>query len=119
MERKACIHGLSCGWETCMMEDCPEFKQRPQKKCEHIIGLYSMNYGRFLVSLPDLKRYTRDFKAFNARYKKTRAATLQKNGYWLKDYADKKKSTNLTRFNFCPMCGEKIDWAAIKRIDNE
>ena len=30
--------------------------------------------------------------------------------YNLKDYYDRRKSTNLTRFNFCPMCGKKIIW---------
>ena len=30
--------------------------------------------------------------------------------YNLKDYYDRRKATNLTRFNFCPMCGKKINW---------
>ena len=34
--------------------------------------------------------------------------------YTLKDYADRRKSTNLTRFEFCPYCGKKIDWKKIK-----
>ena len=32
----------------------------------------------------------------------------------LSDYCDKRKSTDLTRFNYCPLCGKKIDWKAIK-----
>ena len=32
----------------------------------------------------------------------------------LNDYCDKRKSTDLTRFNYCPICGKKIDWKAIK-----
>ena len=35
----------------------------------------------------------------------------------IKDYADKRKNTNLTRFDFCPECGKRIDWAAIRRGD--
>ena len=36
------------------------------------------------------------------------------NIYSLSDYCDKRKSTDLTRFNYCPLCGKKIDWKAIK-----
>lgn len=32
----------------------------------------------------------------------------------LADYCDKRKNTDLTRFEYCPMCGRKIDWKAIK-----
>ena len=39
--------------------------------------------------------------------------------YTLKDYADKRKSTNLTRFDFCPYCGKKIDWKKIKNEEVE
>ena len=35
----------------------------------------------------------------------------------IKDYTDKRKNTNLTRFDFCPECGKRIDWAAIRRGD--
>lgn len=32
----------------------------------------------------------------------------------LKDYFDKRKNTNLNRFNYCPYCGEKINWKKLK-----
>ncbi len=32
----------------------------------------------------------------------------------LKDYFDKRKNTNLNRFNYCPYCGEKINWKELK-----
>ena len=35
-------------------------------------------------------------------------------GWTLADYCDKRKNTDLTRFEYCPMCGIKIDWKAIK-----
>jgi hypothetical protein len=35
--------------------------------------------------------------------------------YTLKDYCDMRKSTDLSRFKFCPYCGKKIDWKKIKR----
>ena len=31
-----------------------------------------------------------------------------------KDYCDKRITTNVTQFNYCPKCGKKIDWKAIK-----
>lgn len=34
--------------------------------------------------------------------------------YTMSDYCDRRKSTDLTRFNYCPMCGKKIDWKAMK-----
>lgn len=36
------------------------------------------------------------------------------NGWTLADYCDKRKNTDLTRFEYCPMCGRKIDWKSIK-----
>lgn len=30
--------------------------------------------------------------------------------YKLEDYYDRRKSTNLLRFNYCPTCGAKINW---------
>lgn len=39
--------------------------------------------------------------------------------YTLKDYCDKRKLTNLARFNFCPYCGKKIDWKKIKNEEVE
>ena len=32
----------------------------------------------------------------------------------LSDYFDRRKSTNLNHFNYCPYCGEKIDWKQLK-----
>ena len=32
----------------------------------------------------------------------------------LKDYADFRKNTDLTRFRYCPDCGKAIDWKKIK-----
>lgn len=40
---------------------------------------------------------------------------LYKKEWSLRDYADKRKNTNLTRFDYCPECGNKIDWGAIRK----
>ena len=39
---------------------------------------------------------------------------LYEKEWTLKDYCDRRKSTNLSRFDFCPACGKKIDWKRIK-----
>lgn len=39
--------------------------------------------------------------------------------YTMKDYIDRRKSTNITRFNYCPFCGEKINWKTIYMISKE
>lgn len=36
-----------------------------------------------------------------------------KNWSW-EEYCDKRVSTDLTRFNFCPWCGKKVDWRKMK-----
>ena len=39
-------------------------------------------------------------------------------GEWLhtlKQYADRRRSTDLTRFSFCPDCGKRIDWKSIAK----
>ena len=83
--------------------------------CECVIGFYYRQGDSSLVSLSDLKWHIQDVKEFNAECKRFGMSDIVKKEYTLKDYADKRKSTNLTRFDFCPMCGEKIDWKAIGR----
>ena len=34
--------------------------------------------------------------------------------YSLADYCDRRKSTDLLRFNYCPVCSKKIEWGEIK-----
>ena len=38
--------------------------------------------------------------------------------YDFADYFDKRKTTNLRRFEYCPDCGKKIDWKGMKKIAN-
>lgn len=37
----------------------------------------------------------------------------------IKEYADKRVNTDLTRFNYCPICGEKITWEEIGRTGGD
>ena len=87
------------------------------EKCECYIGIINdYDYIR-MVTLDGLKNHITDrlglkqaferdvlFKDYNHGIK----------GWTLADYCDRRKSTNLTRFNYCPLCGKKIDWKAIK-----
>lgn len=85
-------------------------------KC--IIGLISCYADGDLVTLDDLKKHIDGKIEFNAflesdpiyRVRPDLRATV----YTLKDYADRRKNTDLTRFTYCPDCGKRIDWKAIK-----
>lgn len=84
---------------------------------ECIIGLLSYIDSCALVTVSKLKQHIRERIEDNILNDKYYSLPYLKNKEWLlSDYADKRKSTNLKRFDFCPYCGEKIDW---KKIKNE
>lgn len=75
--------------------------------CVHIIGIY-YDYGDTdPVTLCDLENRVKD--DLESKYFKL--------GYTMQDYLDREKTTNLQRFNFCPKCGEKIDWKKIREME--
>lgn len=77
--------------------------------CEHVIGMVFDYDNTRLVSLVDLKWHIKDNeRRYNSFW------TNQK-PYTLSDYADKRKCTDMTRFDYCPFCGTMIDWKAIKK----
>lgn len=39
---------------------------------------------------------------------------VKKKQYTREQYCDREFNTNLEKFNFCPKCGKKIDWDAIR-----
>lgn len=41
--------------------------------------------------------------------------TADKYGAKLRDYLDRRKSTNLQHFDYCPYCGKKIDWKGLRK----
>jgi len=43
---------------------------------------------------------------------------LRRKEWTLADYGDKRKNTNLTRFDFCPECGKAIDWKKIRGMQD-
>ena len=64
-----------------------------------------------VVDLEELKRNIQEQKEY-AEWKKRFG--VNDKYHTLADYCDKRKSTDLTRFNYCPLCGKKIDWKVIK-----
>ena len=70
-----------------------------------------------LVTLDELKTHIESQKEFN---RSLRADPVFRNClglyvkvFTLKQYADRRRSTDLTRFSFCPDCGKRIDWKSI------
>jgi hypothetical protein len=85
---------------------------------ECLVGLlYETDYAH-LATLSDLRVHIGSSKAFNEWCDFYSYDHLKHKVFTLADYADKRKSTDLTRFDFCPMCGKKIDWKAIRRAGN-
>lgn len=78
------------------------------------IGLLCYRSNDNLVTLAELKEHIEA----EMEYSKT-PGLWQRKVFSLADYGDKRKSTDLTRFEFCPYCGKPIDWKAIKRADHE
>ena len=66
-------------------------------KCEHAIGLFHDYDGDWLITIN--------------RLKKEQPNTV----YTMKQYLDGRYSTNLSKFKYCPWCGEKIDWNKIRK----
>jgi hypothetical protein len=85
---------------------------------KHIIGLLRKSEYSELVTLNELLKHQTDQREYNEFLKNdtlySKCGFLKKSEYTLKQYADFRKNTDLTRFRYCPDCGEKIDWNAIK-----
>lgn len=76
--------------------------------CVHIIGEWLEYEDTRIVTLEELKDAIDDYNKY--RWSHEKKCTLQ-------DYANKRENTNFTRFEFCPMCGEKIDWKKIREME--
>lgn len=84
------------------------------KKCECYIGIKYDYENTELVTLAELKGYIEREKRLSEYHKNSDWWQSMCNKYTLDDYCDKRKSTDLTRFNYCPFCGKRIDWKTIK-----
>ena len=91
-------------------------------KHDCIIGLlHHWEYSE-LITLDGLKQHIKDKREHNEMLKADpifRDATELYAKVWtLKCYGDKRKNTNLTRFDFCPYCGQEINWRKM-RLEKE
>ena len=87
-----------------------------------VIGLlHHYDYSE-LVTLEKLKEHIEDNIEFNKSIDADpvlrNAKELRAKVWTLKSYGDWRKRTNLTRFSYCPDCGNKIDWGKIRRAED-
>ena len=93
------------------------------KKHECFIGLFYDSDYADLITLNGLKSKIKWNKAYNAFINNDpevyRATWALRQEWTLKDYCDRRKSTNLCQFDFCPVCGKQIDWKTIRRLEDD
>lgn len=69
------------------------------------------------MTLDELKNHIEDQKEYNRSLRDDptlcSCLSLYVKVFTLKQYADRRRSTDLTRFSFCPDCGKRIDWKSI------
>lgn len=84
---------------------------------ECVIGLLRLSSDSQTVSVSELKEHIAERSRQNRQLRDLGVMShwLYYKEWTLRDYADWQKQTNLTRFNYCPECGQKIDWGAIRK----
>ena len=85
---------------------------------ECFVGIINDYDNTEMVTLNGLKHHIQDMSELIEALKKNELFNEHLYGaraWTLVDYCDKRKTTDLTRFEHCPTCGKKIDWKAIKR----
>lgn len=80
---------------------------------ECVIGIWLDYDDTDTVTFRQLKYEVERNAAFEEWKNKNLAGTKAK-VKTLSDYTDKRKSTNLQHFDYCPYCGKKIDWKGLK-----
>ena len=85
---------------------------------ECVIGLLSDYDDLRLVTVELLRAYIGGNRKFNEWCDLHGYGSMKRKVFTLADYGDKRTSTDLTRFDFCPYCGKRIDWKAIRRGDD-
>lgn len=92
-------------------------KSRVIKNHECCIGIINDYDNTRMVTKAELKQHIKDTLELKHAFEIDILFSGYKHGikgYTLADYCDKRKSTDLTRFEYCPFCGKNIDWKAIK-----
>lgn len=88
------------------------------EKREHqcVIGLLYNYDSTRLLTLEELVALVRERKEMDefAAKDPVYSRMPKLSTYTLRDYCDLRKSTDLRRFKYCPECGDKIDWKALR-----
>ena len=81
---------------------------------ECFIGLFYNFENSCILTLSELEERIEERKIDNKILRAYGNDWAVKKEWSLKDYADRRKSTDMImRFNFCPVCGNKIKWNEI------
>lgn len=81
---------------------------------ECIIGMYNDYENTDLITYSEICEMSLSEWKSHLKYEDTYKRIGIKPPTRLEDYFDKRKNTELTRFDYCPVCGKKIDWNKLK-----
>ena len=81
---------------------------------ECYIGIRHDYENTDIVTLEELKKHIESEKRLAEQNKDSEFWQSICSKYTLADYCDMRKGTDLTRFRYCPFCGQKIDWKAMR-----
>ena len=86
-----------------------------KKEHECIIGLIRMSYAddHALITEKELLGYISCYLKEDKEMKEFRRVVSLPKPFDIEDYRNTRKKTNLKRFNYCPICGNKIYWKNI------
>ena len=82
---------------------------------ECFIGLIYDCENTRIITTTELKEIIRERRECNKILRAYGNNWAVKKEWSLKDYSDRRKSTDMMRFDFCPVCGNKIKWNEIAR----
>ena len=80
---------------------------------ECYIGILHITDNSEMATVRDVGEHIEEGNRFN-EYAESMGLPIRRPVWSMKEYADKRRSTDLKRFDFCPECGKKIDWKRIK-----
>lgn len=101
--------------QECKGQNNKSLQKAKLNNCEHIIGMLNNYDDSDVVTLKELIQYINNANELTQYCKENNLPEFKYRKFIsLKDYCDKRKSTDLTRFEYCPLCGKKIDWKGIK-----
>lgn len=97
-------------------------QQTMQKsECAHILGMLRHTDYSELVTVDRLVGFIKQRNELNEMYRTdpcfTEIRHLIRPQWTMKHYADFRRNTNLARFLYCPLCGERINWKELSKIE--